>query len=247
MISAVLPYYRRWNLFQFAWQRNCKWFTQHRDNIEIVMVLDEPSEVDLVVNHARNHPQLRWKIIVNRQDHEWRCPSKPLNVGIRNSTGAYILVMSPETIMLSDVPGKLLTAVQEYPCYAQGLCHLGKEWHPKYKTFFVDVIEPTGPTFWSEDIWRVHCGSIMARKEHFEAVSGYDESIQGWGGDDINLCRRFDMLGLKWNRVMDAVLYSPHNKISVERQHDGREVIPTVMVPNGPDWGTDFSEIAYQS
>src|SRR5436190_24386661 len=110
-ISVILPYYKRFELFEPALAYNVRWFARV-DGIEmqLVLVLDEPTELKKVLKLAGRYP-LRWKIIVNRGDHPWRNPAKALNVGLRQSELKYCLIISPDTLLLNDVQKLLIERV----------------------------------------------------------------------------------------------------------------------------------------
>ena len=101
MISYVLPFYKRFALFEAAYRFNtflCDGYS------EVVMVLDEPSEEAPALRFCQRHPELRVKLIVNDTDHEWRPPCKAINVGIRNARGSHIAIFSPENVILIPEP-----------------------------------------------------------------------------------------------------------------------------------------------
>lgn len=47
--------------------------------------------------------------------HEWRNPSKAINVGIKTATRKYVFVASPETEFLTDLVYQLRYILQYYP------------------------------------------------------------------------------------------------------------------------------------
>jgi hypothetical protein len=98
-------------------------------------------------------------------------------------------------------------------------------------------------------------GSILARREHFTSVKGYNESLEKWGGEDDNVRLRFMMFGLKMvplsrlrvihisNEERDG---GPPNDVPVITADERRmAMMPKTIEVNGPEWGRDFNRIVF--
>lgn len=210
---------------------------------EIVLVLDEPSEEAGILELCSETPDFRWKVLINREEHEWRNPAKPLNVGIRQARSETVLVVSPETTWVTNVPGILLKNCMERPKgYHFGSLqgnHAGRI--PTAREF--DLMMDAS-----------HCGSICVRKEHLEAINGYDESLVGWGGDDDNLRARLWRVGVMPNHDKEARLVHPIHRetarvYSQDTKNRIKEIVrPTEAIANvGLPWGQDFSEVIFEN
>jgi len=228
-ISVILPYYKRFELFEPALAYNVRWWARG-DGIEIqlVLVLDEPTEIEEVLKLAGRYP-LRWKIIVNRRDHPWRNPAKALNVGIRHSELKYCLIISPETLLLSDVPRLLMERVLKSSDagYAFG------------QTLFDAPIQPSpNPYRW---------GSLFAVRQHLLEIRGYDETAEVWGGDDDNIRLRLGMHGLLPLPTEEARLFHPGHPLSREvTEQKQRLKNPARTIANDANWGKDFEEVIFR-
>lgn len=58
-----------------------------RNGIEVVIVLDTPSESDELLDFISHYPSVNWRVVMNEKPHSCRNPAKPLNVGTSGTTG----------------------------------------------------------------------------------------------------------------------------------------------------------------
>jgi hypothetical protein len=172
-LSIVLPFYKKFQDFNTAIHYNERYFSA--PTIEVVVVLDEPSEMSKVLELTRGkYPKIKWRILVNDRPHQWRAPAKAINVGIRNSLGDVILVASPESVFV-DNPVPAADCVSEGNCFVIGRvvfctrdqfensleCTREEVFERRQKTRSI-------PLFY---------GSILARREHFTSVKGYTMKV----------------------------------------------------------------------
>ncbi|TQF17721.1 hypothetical protein FJV41_01770 [Myxococcus llanfairpwllgwyngyllgogerychwyrndrobwllllantysiliogogogochensis] len=242
-LSVVMPYFKRIREFQRVLLLNAPYFA--RPGTEVVIVLDEPSEEGEVMRLVRDFPSIRWRIIVNDFDHPWRPPCRAINVGVRNAIGEHVLVMSPESAFVTDVPGIALAHIAANP----GTAALG---HVAFATF--DQVESAGgslATAFTEPV--TIYGSICVARERLNAIHGYDESFDQWGGDDDNLRVRLMMtdtylfpledmrilhLSLEPRQVRQAsAMPSP--------EYTQRIFSPSSAQANPEGWGESFKRIAF--
>jgi endoglucanase len=249
-LSVVLPFYKRLRAFELALKYNHANLqgTPERAT-EVILVLDEPSEEEAVLQVVRDYPQLTWRVLVNRREHGWRNPAVPINVGLRHARGEFVLIMSPESIHVTNVPRVLCERAAE----AGGDLAVGKICWCERR-----VVEEKGAALAFEETEpKRFYGSACGPRAAFEAVRGYDESNKTWGCDDDNIRARLMLCGLKLKYAPVARAIHPlesgevnHNRLRqrektpLERQSLTRPLSPVV---NGEDWGREFDEIVFES
>jgi hypothetical protein len=255
LLSFVLPYFRKYADLAQALPRNLQYFAHPA--CEVVLVLDEPSEAAEVLElvHA-TVSDIRWRVIVNDRPHAWRPPSKAINVGIRHALGELVLVASPESVFVDD-PVAFFPDVRSQSAFAVGcvafatyaefldLEHRGLE-----RAF--QVIESSNT--------RLFYGSLLAPRASFNTVTGYDESLDKWGGDDDNLRARFALAGLHMIQCdklrvihLSALprrgLSLPPESFPKERiitpLDERRLLAPASYRANSANWGTDFGRTLF--
>lgn len=211
---------------------NSNWFTGR----EVVLVLDEPSETDRYLDLIRFFPEIRWTILENDREHVWRNPSKVINVGIRHATGEHVLVMSPETICVGDLPSSLLQVAKT------GVAAVGG-------TTFVTYSELKELGLKAASALRIQylCGSICVRRLALVAVRGYDEGINGWGGDDYNLRSRLNLIGYPAQYVGGPFGVHPGRADPIRTDLPKARTREIEQFANGFDWGTEFSKVVHRS
>lgn len=218
--------------------RNSRCFSP---NMEIVLVLDEPSCEQQVLELAQSWNAFHWTILINRSEHEWRNPSKPINVGIKNARSDFVLICSPETVWITDVARELLTEAQKKPTHF----HFGEIAFEEPKSIInLDQFKQKS---------RMGCGSLCTRKENLERIHGYDESLIGWGADDDNVRARLALskvygMGHKHIASVHPPMKEKHRFYSKDTAARIKEIVrPSCAEANSNiEWGTDFSEILYQ-
>jgi hypothetical protein len=254
-LSIILPFYKKINEFKRVLPRNAKYF--ERNGIEVIIVIDEPTEQQELLNYIKHYPFINWKIMVNEKEHSWRNPAKVINVGIRNSTKEYIMVMSPESEIINDSISLLRKTLHYYPDhFAIG------------RVICLDL-----DTIVNQKIIDQHLsfqyGSIMVRKEHFLKINGYSEVYTEWGGEDTNLRARLELNGIKKYYCEDAVLVhrEDFNKAAKRKTFDktlhkerpyglvgtdkeSKDYLKEIWCPennitNDDEWGKDFEKIIY--
>ena len=243
-LSIVMPFYKRLDEFKRVFPSKAKYY--ERNGIEVVIVADEPTEEQGILDYIRRYPFINWKVVVNDEAHPWRNPAKAFNVGIRQATKSYILVMDPELEFYTDVIYELREKLDSYPeHYAVG------------QVLFMDICEEINEeTLHKHGRGLIPYGSIMAKKEYFERVGGYSEHYTEWGGEDDHLRKRLELAGIHRLFFPDSVLIHREDmgKRTVSRNEQRaripRDVLSEMLLPmkivvNGEDWGRDFSRITY--
>lgn len=237
-VSIVMPFYKKLNDFKRVLPKNQHFF--QRNGIELIILLDEPSEEKELLEFITQYPFINFKVLINRKDHEWRNPSKVINVGIKAAMFNYILVLSPEVELLNDVIYKLRYILTYYP-----------------KTFATGVVAFIDH---KDDIDKVNnlnwmpYGSIMAPKSDLMNIFGYDENFVKWGGDDDQIRKRLELYGLKKMEVADAKIVhredgsDGHNSRNIKAETLPAKYLKNILYPKKTifneegNWGKDFNE-----
>lgn len=239
-VSIVMSFYKKLKDFKKVFPKNAKYF--QRNGIEVIIVLDEPSEEKALLKFIERYPFINFKIIINRKHHEWRNHSKVLNVGIKVACFNYILVLDPEVELVNDIVYNLRYIMSFYPkSYATGLV--------SFIDHKDDINELRNPSW-------IPYGSIMVRKKDLVEIRGYDESFESWGGEDDQIRKRLDLAGIKKMEVADAK--TVHREINSDGHQVRSERInkmpikllkhilyPKKTLFNGECWGEDFDEVIW--
>ncbi|WP_231701711.1 glycosyltransferase [Halopseudomonas salegens] len=258
-----MPWFRKLADMRRVLPINALYFA--RSGIEVILVMDEPSEEQAVLELLNFYPDIRWQVVVNDQPHDWRPPCCAINVGLRHAQGDYVLVMSPESACVTDVPAAALRTLLEYPqaialgqvgfaCFEELESHLYTNPHLyRDHAAYLQQAQELARQFDCAvpDIFRIASfyGSICAPKAAFEAVHGYDENFTVWGGDDDNLRVRMELAGYQ-------NLFCPHMRLlhledRLRRggeQYDADDIFRKCAIStaqaNDASWGQDFARVA---
>lgn len=194
-LSLVMPCYRKAPELAAVLPHNARWL--ERPDVEIVLVLDDPSDEAEVLAIVDALPQLRVRVIVNDVAHPWRPPGVAINVGIRSAIGAGVLVCSPESAFVGDVPGAAIAALRRFPgeviAGQIAWANFAEAQAEAVESLFARARRRSRRQAAAEQFY----GSIAAPRTLFHAVRGYDETIPGWGGDDDNIRLRMALTGAK--------------------------------------------------
>lgn len=179
-LSIVIPFDKCFDEFKCSISSKAKYY--ERNGIEVIVVVGgELSEQEDLLDYIRTYPFINWKIVLNTQKHSWPNFAKAFNVGIRHATKLYVLVMDPDLEFYTDAIYELREKLDSYPeYYAVGQVMLKNKLIP-YK-------------------------SILAKKEYFERVGGYDEYYTEWERANENLCRRLELAGIYRLFFPEAIL-----------------------------------------
>ena len=237
-VSVVMPFYKKLKAFKRIFPRNRKYF--ERNGIEVIIVMDCPDEKEELLAYIQEYPFVNWKVIYNDKPHDWRNPTKPINVGIRFATKKYIMVCSPESEFYTDAILQLRMGLQNYPKhYAIGT------------VYFADNNEKINNDTINNQRF-VPYGSIMVEKEYLNAIKGYDESLNKWGGDDDNIRARLALFGVEELFMPEVKLFHRDN----HKAGNDRRLSPTTVgvfeqlhYPKqtivNDEWGKDFETLIY--
>lgn len=236
-VSIIMPFYKRLEVFKLVLPKNAPFF--QRNGIEIIILLDEPKEEKGLLKLIKLYPFINFKIIVNRKKHRWRNPCKVLNVGIRQASFEYILVLDPEVELVTDVVYQLRYMISYHP--------------NTFTTGVVAFIDEQDNLDELKNINWMAYGSIMVPKHHLLNIRGYNENFEKWGGEDDQIRRKLNLYGLKKMELVDAKTIHRDKNSDGHRERSSRidkmpirdlKYIfhPKNPIFNGNDWGLDFKE-----
>jgi hypothetical protein len=231
-VSVVLPFYKKYADFTRVLPLNARYFS--RPGVEVIIVMDEPGEEEKVLAFIKQYPQIDWVVIVNDAPHEWRNPTKALNVGIKHASKKYILVVSPESEMATDIMAQFRAKISGNRNFCIGLVHFSDY---SQSRFFMDGLP---------------YGSLMVSRDNLFKIGGYDEYFSKWGGDDDNLRTRLTMCGVTQTLVPEAhILHREEKKVKRTPVERGTPLYQKIFHPpgwlaNNGSFGNDFNRIAYR-
>lgn len=173
ILSIVMPYFRKLKEFQEVLPLNLRYFA--RTGVEVIVVLDENSEEAGLLALLGKHEDIRWKVIVNDRMHPWRAPCKAINVGLRHAVGRHVLITSPESAFVGDVPAQMLRALDRHPNgVAVGRVGFARFEDIRPSRTLDRIFQDKVP---STLFLHTFYGSICGPRLAFEAVGGYDEAL----------------------------------------------------------------------
>jgi hypothetical protein len=190
MISIVMPFYKKYREFLEAFEKNnFNAFNEH-PSLELVISVDDPADSEELLAYLKQKTSdnccFSIKILLNRETHTWRCPSKAINQGIKQAAHDKIIVLSPETLIL---PNSLLQ-LEKY-CNTTNFS-FGIIKHATNDQINFDDVDKSFQTIKS---MLLPYGSICFTKEQAFNVGGYDENFITWGGDDDDFRNRLSLAG----------------------------------------------------
>jgi len=240
-LSVVMPFYKRLAQFTKVIKVNAKYF--QRNGIEVIIVMDEPTEKDGVIELIKQYPFINWKVIVNENIHPSRNPSPVINVGIRHATKKYVLVSDPEKEFFTDIILQMRELLEDYP---------------KHYTVGTLAFIEENEVVNNENINRLNYmdyGGLIVERKYLLEVNGYDETFLTWGGEDDDILRRLDLIGVKKLVVEEAKSLHRETKEELAKRpvkglyFSGKQLkkffYAEKAIVNDDNWGTDFNKIIY--
>ncbi|SEG22785.1 glycosyltransferase family 2 protein, partial [Parabacteroides chinchillae] len=190
-----------------------------RNGIEVVLVINKPNEQQETLDYIRTYPFINWIVMINTQDHPQHNPAKAFNTGIRQATKQYVLTMGPVLEFCTDVIYELREKLDSYPeHYAAG------------QTRYMDKLIPYG--------------SVMAKKEYFERVGGYDEHYAEWRDADDNLRKRLELAGIHQLFFPETISIQKegfYQETVIQNELLSEILLPVEINVNKSDWGTNYT------
>lgn len=245
-----MPFYRKIYEFSHVFPLNHRYLNQ--PSFEVILVLDEDSQSSEVLRFIQQFPDVNWRVIVCHQEHAWRPPCKAINVGLRNSRGKFILIVSPESIFVNDVPGHMLKYAHLMSnaavCGRVSHCHVDEYLASAdaYDAMFRDRVR-TGAK-------NRFYGSICVPRDKAVEIGGYDECLTRWGGDDDNFRARLRLAGLSILNTSDIMILHLDFSPKETRVQKTRAEMDALLKPKTktcarcfPTWGSAFNDIIFDS
>lgn len=202
LMSVVIPAHNAWETLKLALP---PLLTQGfpRRAFEIIVV-DDGSTDGTGANLRRM--SLTESVLVLRQ--RKRGPASARNLGIRKARGRYVLFLDADVI---PAPGLLVSHMEMLKRFPRGVIQGRVLPHPRTST--LDASRPSyrrgaGLRNGSRLDSRVITWNLSARKEHLDAVQGFDERFSGFGFHDFDLGYRLvARLGLEVRYSSKAAAY----------------------------------------
>jgi hypothetical protein len=215
--SVILPFYKKHNELEFSLHFN---YTCLEKVKEVIVVFDEPDNLENN-NYFKYYSKIPFVFYMNNENHPWRNPCIPINYGIQKSTGKYIIILSPETIILDNALETLLenTNDETYACGSVIFTtYNGAAYHKIYdknrqKEIFNSPFQTKyykGPT---------NYGSICCTKSNFLKVNLYTEDFfnKGWGEEDNDVREKLENINIKKKYITEAKFVHLEDKPSINR------------------------------
>jgi hypothetical protein len=230
-LSIILPFYKQAQEAFLGLLNNAVVFS--RPDTEVIIVMDDNQFEIPMIQMAQQMAtgfKTKIRIIVNDQKHEWRPPCKAINVGIRNSEGENIIVMSPETCVKVPTPDYFLNSVPEKKFVVGALCHISQGQPLTMAAFNCQIT--------------VGFGFLWCHRKDLESINGFDESRTGYGGDDDDIRDRLTHIAqpvFDFNIQLFHIRHDQPVRCSSGYEPHGNHVVVE------QDWGKDFNRIAYDN
>jgi len=238
--SIIIPFYKKLLEFKLVFPLN--WRHLKKLDCEVVICMDDPHDERELLDLIKTFDG-KFRVIINREPHSWRPPSRAINVGIKNALGQYIIVISPESAFDNLLLYRLISSSNE-------------------KSFSIGKLKKAQleDLAAGNSVETVSCkinnsfgyyGSICIKKSILESVNGYDESLIYWGGDDDNLRARLKLIGYKQN-LIDSYIVHFENDSSPKRGERSSDpdyykqlLNPSSPITNNEGWGDTFQEVVH--
>lgn len=241
-ISFVLPCFKRAAWLRMSLPLN---HLYRRPDVEVILVLDEPSEEQKILDIVKANTDIKFKVLVNDWTHPWRPPCMAINVGVRHAIAPHICILSPETIVSIPEPGYLQTLLQQdwRPVYG-GILWTVPDGDPLDTPNLVLGKMQNAEAYWAPS--QLGYGFIMCQRHAFEGIAGMDESRIYYGGDDNDLRYRLARSGLR--TIIDPCikLFHPLHKAEANREQPRDAYYPGVVLqPQKETWGMAYNRILF--
>lgn len=153
--------------------------------------------------YIKQYSNIKFNFYINTENHPWRNPAVPINYGIKQAKGKYIMIISPESIFVNDVVDKLyLKCIKKENIFAYGNIIFTHESYYNnnditnlFNTRVKVTVNYTGP---------IGYGSICCATTNFKKVGCYNEDYILWGGEDDNIREKLKKNGVKGRHVTMA-------------------------------------------
>ncbi len=171
-LTIILPFFLELNTCKKVLKENVKYF--QRNGIEVVIIINKKNKSTNIIKFIKNYPFINWKLLLLKNRDRFENVSNAINVGVRNSTKDYIMIMFPDKLLCTDMIYNLrITLKYCYNSYAVST-HLFKYFGPQ---------KPSN--------------LIMIKKEDMIKINGCDESFKKWNECYNNIKTKLELIGKK--------------------------------------------------
>jgi GT2 family glycosyltransferase len=220
-LSVIIVSYKGWERLQKC-LNSLSLFKSDQFSMEVIIV--DNSSDPAMHEIERSYPEFRF--IYNHVNGGF---ANGNNLGVKNSTGEFLLFLNPDTVIREDETGKLLQAAKSNPGYYILSCRQVNEKGKENNVFgqFPGIWNLTGfqrslaQIFKSKKIdgnnsevlfpdW-VSGSLIMIKSDLFREIKGFDEDFWMYY-EDVDICRRIHDIGRK---------VAFYRNMTIEHNHGG--------------------------
>ena len=101
-LTIILPFYKKYKELKYALPYN---YNEYKKAKEVIIIIDH------LVDHDKlsflSDYDINFKFFNNERNHPWRNPATTINKGIKEASGKYIMIFSPESILFNNVVDNL--------------------------------------------------------------------------------------------------------------------------------------------
>jgi glycosyltransferase involved in cell wall biosynthesis len=221
LVSVVIPIYNYGQQFEKTLQSV---FNSKYQNIEVIIVNDGSTD-EYVLNKLKSLESIDFVKIIHTENGG---PSKARNIGVKNSSGQFILPLDADDQIDPDYISSCVTILKNNKNISPVYCdtnHVGEIRGPEKRPEWTFERLKQGPFI-------VNCS--MFHKNAFDEVGGYDEELKGW--EDYDLWIRMAKKGYEGKRIPKFLFtYFHHEKdgtVSTEANVNQQELYNKIMSKN---------------
>ncbi len=199
-VSIVIPFYKKENEFKISLEKNYKQFEKAK---EIIIVFDEPVDINRY-KYIFNY-NINYKLFHNNEEHPWRNPSIVINFGLKQATGKYCIVISPESILLESAIHSLVNECDDNTFTVGSILFTTYDYYASHCTNNEKLMHHYGHRKKCEKyISGFNYGSICCTRENLKKVGYYTADFikKGWGGEDDDIRSKLEAKGIS-KKILD--------------------------------------------
>jgi glycosyltransferase involved in cell wall biosynthesis len=140
-----------------------------------------------------NKPQVKY-IHNYTQGHLWN-KSNALNIGIKNSSSDYVLILDVDLILPINYITNLFLYIKEDQFITPNAFYLDKNYSVNIRDLIVGKIP--------EKAIENFIGICLVKREVLDSIHGYDEFYSVWGAEDDDIIKRLQLFGLN-RKILSA-------------------------------------------
>ena len=139
------------------------------------------------------------------------------NEGVKKASTPFIAIMDSDVLISKETFDKTLSLINSFYDFVYPFNRMVKQIYDP----FIDVENFNFDEVDSELETRINAdgGFLFCRKDSFLNVGGYDETFEGWGGEDNDLCIRMNLSDYKVTRLNNVLYHLHHQKEKSNRSN----------------------------